>query len=184
MNSFNLRMGLFGGLVLAMGVCTLALQAETPSEESSTRSASAPHEARGKWMYGSVSPLTYWDSSTGKFLGNARGSAGILEFDAAGNYKQYVYLEMRTYGLVTTVWTVHEGRVEFSANTFTIKPVKGHYKSDSGSRHIDRDMTEEELKKAVTTYNWEIEKDDQGQEHFIIPFEDGSRFDYRRDENK
>ena len=50
--------------------------------------------------------MTYWDSDTGKFLGKARGSSDIFEFDASGHYKQYVYLEMRTYGLVTTAWTV------------------------------------------------------------------------------
>lgn len=182
MNSFNVRACLCGCLILALGICTLALQAVTPSPHPSSETRSAtPKEVQGKWLYGSVSPTTYWDSGTGRFLGNARGSAGIFEFDASGNYKQYVYLEMRTYGLLTTVWTVHEGKVEFTRETFTIRPVKGHYTSDSGSRHIDRDMTPEELRDAIITYRWKIETDENSNEHFIIPFDDGSRFDYRRD---
>lgn len=152
------------------------LLADAPTTQSGT-----PQQVQGKWIYGSVGALTYWDSDTGKFLGNARGNAGIFEFDNAGNYKQYTYIEMRTYGLVTKVWTVHEGKVEFTDNTFTIRPTKGHYDSTSGSRKIDRDMTEEELKKAVTTYHWQTTKDDDGREHFIIPFDDGSKFDYRRE---
>lgn len=170
----------------AVGVSAINLKAQTPATQSSTTQpvSTTPKKLRGKWIYGSVSPTTYWDSSSGRFLGNARGSAGIFEFDATGHYKQYVYLEMRTYNLVTTVWTVHEGKVEFDKKTFTIRPTKGHYKSDSGSRHIDRDMTPEELQKAVTTYNWKLKRDDEGREHFVIPFDDGSSFDYRRDETK
>jgi hypothetical protein len=185
MTTLNIRIALFGGLLLALGVCSAAAKAETPSTQpSSEASSTTPKKVRGKWIYGSVSPLTYWDSDTGKFLGNARGSAGIYEFDASGNYKEYTYIEMRTYGLLTTCWTVHEGKVAFNGNTFTIRPTKGHYKSDSGSRHIDRDMTPEELEKGVKTYNWKVKKDDNGVQHFIIPFDDGSSFDYHRDETK
>ena len=187
MNKLNLKAALASAVILATGVGTMALRAETPASSDTKHSETAnttPKKVRGKWIYGSVSPTTYWDSDTGKFLGNARGSAGIYEFDNAGHYKEYVYLEMRTYGLLTTCWTVHEGSVKFDKKTFTITPTKGHYKSDSGSRHIDRDMMEEELKKGIKTYHWEVTKDDQGVEHFIIPFEDGSKFDYHRDENK
>lgn len=143
-------------------------------------SSSTPTQVQGKWIYGSVGPTTYWDSDTGKFLGNARGSAGIFEFDNAGHYKQYSYIELRTYNLVNKCWTVHEGTVTFDDDTFTIIPVKGHYNGEMGSRKIDRDMTKEELEKAVTTYHWRIERDDQNVDHFIIPFDDGSKFDYRR----
>lgn len=140
-----------------------------------------PAHVQGKWIYGSVSPTTYWDSDTGRFLGNARGSAGIFEFDDKGHYKQYVYGEMRSYNVVNKFWTVHEGTIEFTDTTFTIRPVKGHYNGEMGSRKIGRDMTEEELKKAVATYDWRIERDDDGREHFVIPFADGSKFDYRRE---
>jgi hypothetical protein len=140
-----------------------------------------PRQVQGKWIYGSVGPTTYWDSDTGRFLGNARGSAGIFEFDGAGHYRQFTYGEMRTYNIVNKFWTVHEGAVEFTADTFTIRPTKGHYNGEMGSRKIDRDMTAEELEKAVTTYNWRLERDENDKEHFIIPFDDGSKFDYRRD---
>lgn len=157
---------------------TVRLLADTDPRDAQS---STPRQVQGKWIYGSISPTTYWDSDTGRFLGNARGSAGIFEFDDAGHYKQYVYGEMRTYNLVNKFWTVHEGTVEFTADTFTIHPVKGHYIGEMGSRKIDRDMTAEELEKAVVTNHWRIERDDHDREHFIIPFEDGSKFDYRRD---
>lgn len=157
-----------------------ALCAQLPSEGVAPV-ASTPANVQGKWIYGSVGGITYWERDTGKFAGNGRGSAGIFEFDDAGNYKQFVYIEIRTYGVVSRVWTTHEGKVEFNGSSFTIHPRKGHYKSEYGSRKIDRDMTAEELAAGVARYNWRLETDEQGKEHFIIPFDDGSMFDYRRE---
>lgn len=173
------------GLILT--ATTISLNAARGFAEHPTRLSreqtrpATPIQVQGKWIYGSVGPTTYWDADTGKFLGNARGSAGIFEFDDKGNYRQYVYGEMRSYNVVNKFWTVHEGTVTFTADTFTIRPAKGHYNGEMGSRKIDRDMTKEELEKAVATFNWRIELDEENREHFIIPFEDGSRFDYRRD---
>lgn len=175
-------------VALMFALSTISLHAVSLLADSSARpmarqetKSTTPKQVIGKWIYGSVGPMTYWDSDTGKFLGNARGSAGIFEFDNEGRYRQYTYGEMRSYNIVNKFWTVHEGTVEFSGDTFTIRPTKGHYNGEMGSRKIDRDMTPEELEKAVATYHWRIERDDNDREHFIIPFEDGSRFDYRRD---
>ncbi len=172
---------MFGAVTLSLGAAGLfADRRPTPLVNVAVENTT-PTQVQGKWIYGSVSPTTYWDSDTGKFLGNARGSAGIFEFDDAGHYKQYVYGEVRSYNIVNKFWTVHEGTVEFVGETFTIRPLKGHYLGDMGTRKIDRDMTEEELKNGVKTYNYRVERDDQDVEHLVIPFDDGSKFDYRRD---
>lgn len=138
----------------------------------------------GRWSYGSVSPTTYWDSDTGRFSGNARGSAGILEFDDAGHYTEYMYLELRTYGLTTKAWTVHSGDVAVDGDRLTLTPHRGHYHSWIGDKpKTDRDMTADECAKLVRTYRWTLTRDDRG-ELLTIPFEDGSKFEYRRAERQ
>lgn len=144
--------------------------------------AGTPKALLGKWIYGSIGGMTYWDTDTGKFIGNARGSAGIFEFDNAGRYREYIYLEMRTGYYTNKAWTVHEGAVTFDGDTFTIHPERGHYQFwTNGKQTTDRDMTPEEAKKLSKTYKWTLTKDDSGKEVFTIPFEDGSKFVYRRE---
>jgi tRNA(fMet)-specific endonuclease VapC len=128
---------------------------------------------------GTVSPTTFWDTQTGKFAGNARGMAQYLTLNADGTYKQYVYIETRSYNITTRVWTQHEGTVSFNGNSLTLKPTKGHYKS-AGSWKIDRDMTEKELAEKTVTYKWRKEKDANGAELLVIPFDDGSAFRLKR----
>ena len=47
-----------------------------------------------------AAPHAVWRACHG-FLGNARGSAGIFEFDDKGHYRQYTYGEMRSYNIVS-----------------------------------------------------------------------------------
>ena len=146
--------------------------------------SSTPCDLIGKWMYGSISPTTYWDSSTGAFLGNARGSAGIYEFDDAGRYKEYIYLELRTGNYTNKAWTVHEGTVTFSGNQFTLHVERGHYQFwTNGKQTTDRDMKPEEAAKLSKIYRWTLTKGEDGQPRFMVPFEDGSKMEYRRQEN-
>lgn len=147
---------------------------------ASTRKAEPVYA--GRWSYGSVSPTTYWDADTGRFSGNARGSAGILEFDDAGHYTEYLYLELRTYGLTTKAWTVHSGDVAVDGDHMTLTPRRGHYNSWIGDKpKTDRDMTPDECAKLTRTYRWTLTRDDRG-ELLTIPFDDGSKFEYRRAE--
>lgn len=157
-----------------------ASQPATPASQPAA-DVSTPAALLGKWMHGSVSPTTYWNSDTGAFVGNARGTAGILEFDAAGRYKEYVYLELRTGNYTNKAWTVHEGTVAFAGDTLTIRPERGHYQFwTNGKQTTDRPMTPDEAKGLTKTYKWTLTKDDAGNDVFTVPFEDGSSFVYRR----
>ncbi|MFT3785038.1 MAG: hypothetical protein QM770_02585 [Tepidisphaeraceae bacterium] len=155
--------------------------ATSQSSPSTQPAAPLPAGVVGKWIYGSISPTTYWDSSSGKFLGNGFGTGEVLIIDANGTYKQYVYIEARTYSLVNKVWVASEGTVEFATETFTLRPVKGHFLT-TGGRELDRDWTPEEVRDRVKTYNWKLETDDAGKTKFVIPFSDGSSMTYRKDE--
>ena len=46
-----------------------------------------------------------------------------------------------------------------------------------------RDMTPDECAKLTRTYRWTLTRDDRG-ELLTIPFEDGSKFEYRRAERQ
>jgi hypothetical protein len=153
-----------------------------PAEVSPTTAPSTtPKPLVGKWMYGSVSPTTYWDADTGVFQGNARGSSGIYEFDDAGHYKEYIYLELRTGNFTSKAWTVHEGTVAFTNDHFTLHVERGHYQFWANNRlTTDRDMKPDECAKLSKTYAWTFGKNDAGEERFTVPFEDGSKMEYRR----
>lgn len=157
---------------------------QAPTTSSSTqpsRGHPTPPELLGKWMYGSISPTTYWDASTGAFTGNARGSAGIYEFDEAGRYKEYIYLELRTGNYTNKAWTFHEGAVTFADGHFTLHVERGHYQFwINGKRTTDRDMTPEERTKLSKGYAWTLTKADDGAPRFTVPFADGSKMEYRR----
>lgn len=149
-----------------------------------TQPSKVPERVVGKWLYGSVSALQYVDGTTGQNLGSARGNGEVLIFKADGTYEQYVYIEMRTYDLVTRVFTSTRGTCEFTEGKLVLKPTSGHYLSNGSSRKIDRDMTEQELKDNVRHYNWRMENTDDGEEKFVIPFDDGSRLEYRREKSE
>ena len=182
----NRLLSAVASLCLATGACGLARAADNsapatqPSAAAATENQPAsttPKKLVGRWVYGSVSPLTYWDSNTGQFLGNAHGAGELFELKPDGTYKEYVYLESRMYNMVTQVWTIHEGTIAFAGDTYTIRPTKGHYRTD-GTRKIDRDMTPDELAKQVKTYNWRLEQRD-GKPLLVVPFQDGSKFEFR-----
>lgn len=171
-------------LPLVLLTATCALHAEDqPAAGGEAPKGWIPKLVQGKWIYGTVGALTYWDTSNGQFLGSGRGSAGIYEFNPDGTYKEYVYIEVRMYNMLTQVWTTTEGTVTFQGDTYTVRPTKGHYKT-AGTRTIDRPMTDEELKKGIKTYKWKLEKDSEGRQKFIVPFDDGSRFEYRRQDEQ
>lgn len=169
-------------LLCAIVADTVGAKPKKRSVEPTTQHAAAAPAFCGRWIYGSVSPTTYWNADTGAFSGNARGSAGILEFDDAGHYTEYAYLELRTYGLVTKAWTMHAGDVAIDGDRMTLTPARGHYNSWIGDKpKTDRDMTADECAKLTRTYRWTLTRDDAGgQDLLTIPFDDGSKFEYRR----
>src|SRR5688572_14860256 len=65
-------------IVLMLSLATF-VRAEAPTTRPADFKPTTPKELVGKWIYGSVSPVTYWDRTTGQFQGNARGTAGIYE---------------------------------------------------------------------------------------------------------
>lgn len=142
-----------------------------------------PTKLIGKWSYGSVSPTTFWDSNTGVFRGNARGSASIMQFNADGTYTEYTYFEITSYSIKTTSWTVQQGKIDFDNQCMDLTVTSGHYLVHVNDKvKTDRDMTPEEMKKARKSYAWRLDTDEKGVETLVFPFEDGSKLTYKRAE--
>jgi hypothetical protein len=155
-----------------VGLLTVAARADDAAGPT------IPREIVGDWVVGSISPTTFWDRQTGQFQGNARGMASYLSLAADGTYREYVYIEMRMYNLVTQVWTTMEGTYAVNGGQIAFTPTAGHYRT-AGTRHIDRPMEPAELQEKAKTYPWHMEISERdGKRHLIFPFDDGSRFDF------
>ncbi len=166
-------------IVLVAALLAGLLSAAARGEDTAPPAERAiPAELVGEWMHGTLSPTTFWDKQTGVYQGNGRSMASYLILNADGTYKEYVYIEMRMYNMVTTVWTTLEGTVKVEGKSIQFTPTRGHYKT-AGTRTIDRPIEESELPEKARTCTWRLEKSERdGKQHLIFPFDDGSRFDY------
>lgn len=154
--------------------------AQQPPAQPAAATGPVPAEMVGEWFEGTVGPTTYWDSQTGKYLGSGRQMGTTLKLRADGSYEKYVYIYMKTYSLVTEVWTTAKGTATVAGDQITLTPTSGHYKSGGSGTKVDRPMTDEDLARNTNTYTWKTETDEQGRARLVFPFDDGSAFRYRR----
>jgi hypothetical protein len=129
--------------------------------------AKVPAELLGAWSWTTISGVNYRDTIT-KQLAEPSGMSAKFTFRKDGGYHFFFYVRQRTYSLVTESNTTAEGTVTFGSDgTFTVRPVRGHYKGHTGGRVIDRPMTAEERKPAV--YHWEWRTEDGERRLYIGP---------------
>jgi hypothetical protein len=111
----------------------------------------------GTWSWTTITDRGHINTTT-KQLTEASGMSARFTFLPGGRYKYFWYMRQRTYSLVTEATSTHEGAVTFNGDgTFTLHPAKGHYKGNTGSRIIDRPMTEDEKKPMNFVYEWRNE---------------------------
>lgn len=120
-------------------------------------------EVVGQWKWGSISPTSFWDTTTGKYAGNARSMGSFFDFKPDGTYSQMIYIATYQYGWSVQVWTYHEGTVTFERDgTFTLHPAKGRYKGADNrvaKNNFDRPMGEDDLKKSAGPQRWAFKRD-------------------------
>jgi hypothetical protein len=113
-----------------------------------------PADVVGKWSWTTISSVNYQNTTTGQ-LTEPSGMSAKFTFSKDGRYTKFFYIHQRTYSLVTESTTTEEGTVNFNDDgTFLVKPVKGYYKGHTGSRLIDRPMTDAERKPTTWFYEW------------------------------
>lgn len=118
----------------------------------------APNDlAGGTWSYTTIGSVNYADKTTGK-LAEPSGMSVRFTFTKDGRYAYFWFMRQRTYNLVTEATSTHEGTVTFNGDgTFTLTPITGHYKGNTGSKSIDRPMTDAERKPMTFFYEWRTE---------------------------
>ena len=168
-------------LLIAYAMCIVVSTVAHAADGTEKSTTDVPPALVGEWFEGSISPTNYYDSQTGRHLGNARSMGSILKIHADGTFEKYVYIYMRTNHLESEVWTTIKGNLSFKKNKIALTATNGHYKSNVASKKVDREMTAEELTKNSTAYKYHLENDDKtGRAYLVMPFDDGSSFRYRR----
>ncbi|HLL88574.1 MAG TPA: hypothetical protein VK324_04670 [Tepidisphaeraceae bacterium] len=158
----------------------VARAGQAPATEPAPAAAALSAEMVGEWFEGTVGPTTYWDSQTGKYTGSGRQMGTTLKLNADGTYEKYIYIYLKTYSVVSEVWTTAKGTATVAGDKITLTPTTGHYKSGGSGTKVDRPMTADDHARNTTTYTWRMETDEQGQARLVFPFDDGSAFRYRR----
>ncbi len=114
-----------------------------------------PTDLIGEWRYTSIRGTTYWDSSSGAYLGHGGGNSDTYVFAKDGTFKEYVTIvNSPSAGWTTKIFTTMEGRAEVEGDTLKLTVTKGKYKTEDNrvaKYNIDRPMTAEEAKKMAKT---------------------------------
>lgn len=145
-----------------------------PSKPAASRpvvGGKVPADMLGSWSWTTISGVNYRNTTTGQ-LASPSGMSAKFTFLPNGRYKFFFYVSQRTYNLVTQSTTNAEGTVEFrNDGTFIVRPTRGHYNGNTGSRIIDRPMTAEERKPVTWYWEWRVE---DGKRHLYIGPSKGS----------
>ena len=144
----------------------------------------APKEVVGQWRWGTINPVTYWDTQTGQYRGHGGGMSCTYVFDDAGAYKMYLLIQTNTYGWRKTIWTYEEGRTAWSGDKVTFTPTTGKYRCFDNrvkKDNYERPMTDEELKKHAKTQKWAVEQR-EGKTVFVAGVGEKAETAYRREE--
>lgn len=129
------------------------------SSVNTARSGQSASRLTGKWGFTTISGTTYWDRSTGAYMGSGTGGSQSYTFMANGRYKMFNYIKARTYGLEMQTLTWEDGTYSVSGDRVTLRPTSGKYQVISSSRNYTRPMTSSELQKNIKQRYWMIEND-------------------------
>ncbi|RYG30342.1 hypothetical protein EON81_25095 [bacterium] len=136
----------------------------------------------GEWRYGSVRGVTYWDSSSGHYLGDGGGQSDTYIFAKDGTFKEYVYMKNSPMaGWTTQIFTRYEGKYAVEGDKIKLTVVKGDYKVSDNRvqrQNYDRPMTDEEVKKAAKSYRFTLDTDN-GKPVLLIHLTKKEKITYR-----
>lgn len=144
---------------------TQPAQPEKPVRTAQPASAgSSPGALTGQWGFTSISGTTYWDKSTGAYLGSGTGGSQSYTFLGNGRYKMFNYIKTRQYNWEIQALTWEDGTVSVSGDTLVFTPTSGKYQvidSAVAKNNYTRPMTAEELKKNAKRKPWSITRDER-----------------------
>ena len=165
-----LGLAALGIVILAQRVVSHDRNAPKAASDRVGGSHSTPAEVQGRWITASSGSIQNWRHSTGVYEGSGHGTSQIYEFDADGNYKYFIYMEVRTNFSWVKLNTSCKGTVDFDGDHFSLHPVAGHI-SAAGTSYEDRDMKAEDLARWTNTYRWRRETGTDANPRLIVTSE-------------
>jgi hypothetical protein len=132
-----------------------------------------PDKLVGKWTAGHFSWGEFW-TQDGSYTGNAVEVGIAFDFKKDGKCEFYFVTGGTSFSCRTEAFVYEKGTVQFHNNTsFTFTPTegsaRGFFKGCASSyQNYNKKHTPEDLK--PTTYYYTQEKDNQGNDKFIIRF--------------
>lgn len=89
--------------------------------------ATVPAPLQGQWEYGYVSPIEYYDPSTGKYA-EGSGTSEVIRINADGTYTRSGIIVVTTYSCTSKLLTTSKGKVSLKGNLLTFTPTAVHNK--------------------------------------------------------
>ncbi|MFC4453781.1 hypothetical protein [Deinococcus sonorensis] len=121
------RMMMGAALVLGLGLTACGGNAGsvpptgTPGTGGGGGGTALPAELQGEWNYGTISPIEYYDPTSGQYA-EASGTSDILKFTADGTYERTGITVVTTYNCTSKILLHQTGIVTLSGTTLTLTP--------------------------------------------------------------
>lgn len=161
--------------------------ARTPAATTPPAPSGSSSTLTGRWGFTSISGTTYWDKSTGAYLGSGTGGSQTYTLLPDGKYRLFNYLKTRQYGWETQALTWEDGTYTESGGTLVFTPTSGKYQVIDNSvakNNYTRSMTAEEVKKNARRFTWKLDRDAQtGKPVLLLTQGTGGEVKYRRVED-
>jgi hypothetical protein len=142
---------------------------------SNTPKSPPPQSLQGQWLYGTISPLWFWDDDS-QMVQSGGGAAAYFTFKPDGSYEEFIYVSITNFNCRSQSWSYTEGTATFEEGTFHIYPTKGRSKFSNCTHSNDTDTTldAEGLKKAQKVYYWKFQAQPDGTTKLMMgPSPDG-----------
>ena len=163
-------------LVALSVVPVLLARVDSASAQSAATNASFTPAARvpdalvGRWQFGTISTLNFYEKGTGRWLDNAGGVGVFFTFTPDGRYTQGVLIKSTMYSCTTQVWIYNEGTVVFEQSTFRVYPTSGRVRSqDNCNQRYNFDRPDDLQRKQGDLYSWAFERNaNDGKTYLMI----------------
>lgn len=196
----KVRIGFVGAAAVAAAAVLAGTAASLPAASAQTQAAPAsasgkqkgeskkpvgrvPAALVGSWTWGVANPGRYVSRTTGEYVGHAGGGAVSYEFGADGTFRKYVIIHLGAGFSNESTFSAMEGRVDFNeaAGTFKVNFTKGSITFEKKSGMTKRPLTQEDMERAGTVFNYRHEKDEQGRLFLLVsdrdkPVSEGRQF--------
>ena len=109
----------------------LAFIVAAPALLAQTSPSGMPKELVGHWQIGTLAMSSFWNPTTGQYVGNANEASRSYRFSADGTAEEFFISNTTSYNCRTQILGYRKGTLSFSTDkkSFTFCPSTGYYRS-------------------------------------------------------